>query len=170
MSDACGPSQRSAFTNGSFTMPGLTTGPATSHGFLRSATILAACMLAVALALTPFALNQSGSGGMSGLAVAATICLLSGLAAEAVSIFLARSGTPLAAAMVGMALRMLPPLVLCVALALSGQNGRQHLAFVLYLLAFYLTLLVIETCLAVRRVPATTSSMPAKHVVHSNNG
>ena len=35
------------------------------HGFVRSAIILAACILAAALLLMPVALRQSGSGGLS---------------------------------------------------------------------------------------------------------
>jgi hypothetical protein len=114
--------------------------------------MLLACISVVALALVPFALNGSGSAGLGGLAVAAAVCLGAGFAAEAISTFLARLGTPLAAAMVGMGMRMLPPLVLCVVLAATGASGRDHLPFVCYLFAFYFATLVMETWLAVKRV------------------
>src|SRR5690242_11221150 len=110
-------------------MPGLN-GQEISHSFARSALMLLACVLVVALALVPFALNSVGSAGMAGLAVAAAVCLSAGFAAEAVSTLLARLGTPLAAAMVGMGVRMLPPLALCIGLAATGQSGREHLPFI----------------------------------------
>src|SRR5919205_198912 len=104
-------------------MPGVS-GQDKSHGFVRSALMLLACICVVALVLVPVAINFSGSGGLGGLAVAAAVCLAAGFAAEAVSTFLARTGNTLAAAMVGMGIRMMPPLVLCVGLAASGENGR----------------------------------------------
>jgi hypothetical protein len=133
-----------------------------SLGFVRSALMLLACISVVALALIPIAWRGAGTGGLAGLAVAAGICLVAGLAAEAISTFLAHSGVPLAGAMVGMGVRMLPPLMLCVALAASGQSGRQHLPFICYLLAFYFATLVMETWLAVKRIshasPAPTQT------------
>lgn len=144
-------------------MPGLPSGQVTSHGFMRSALMLIACLAVVALALTPVAFMNQGSGGFSGLAVAAAICLGAGLGAEAVSAFLQRSGIPLAATMVGMGIRMLPPLVLCLMLAASGQSGRAHLPFICYLLAFYFATLVMETWLAVRRVAASPSIPHTTH-------
>src|SRR4051812_25615576 len=137
-------------------MPG--SGQTISHGFVRSALMLVACTSVVALALAPIALRNEGSGSLAGLAVAAGVCLLAGFAAEGVSTFLASSGTPLAAAMVGMGMRMLPPLILCVALAATGQSGREHLAFIVYLLAFYFATLVMETWLAVKRVASISPS------------
>jgi hypothetical protein len=136
-------------------MPGFS-GQEKTPGFVRSALMLLACISVVALVLAPVALKNQGTGGFGGLAAAAGICLLAGFAAEAISTFLARSGTPLAAAIVGMGVRMLPPLALCMVLAASGQSGRAHLAFICYLLAFYFATLVMETWLAVQRVAAFT--------------
>ncbi len=51
-----------------------------------------------------------------------------------------------------MAIRMVPPLAICVVLAAQGADGREHLAFIGYLLAFYLVTLAVETWLAVKRV------------------
>jgi hypothetical protein len=127
------------------------------HGFLRSASLLAACVLAAALLIMPYAMWHEGSGGPVGLAIAAAICLLSGWIAEAIVTALGRT-TPLGATLIGMMVRMMLPLGVCVAILASGQTGRQHLAFVLYLLAFYMITLTLETCLAVKRAgaPATT--------------
>jgi hypothetical protein len=99
-------------------------------------------------------MRREGSAGFGGLAAAGGICLLAGLAAEALSTALARTGNTLVAAMVGMGVRMLPPLVLIVGLAASGQSGRSHMAFIFYLLAFYGVTLVMETYLAIKRVAA----------------
>jgi len=123
-------------------------------GFVRPAIALLTCIAVVALALVPIAIRGEGSAGLGGLAVAAAICLAAGFAAEGISNVLARLGTPLAAAMVGMGVRMLPPLVLCVGLAATGESGRSHLAFIVYLLAFYFATLATETWFAVKRVAA----------------
>ena len=135
-------------------MPGSTSGQTTISDFLRSASLLIACIFVVALLLAPFALKSTGSAGPAGLAVAAAVCLFAGIGAEAISTVIARLGSPLAGAMLGMGIRMLPPLILCLGLAVSGQSGREHLAFVFYLLAFYFATLVMETVLAVKRVTA----------------
>jgi hypothetical protein len=124
--------------------------------------MLIACISVVALVLVPIARNFSGSSGLGGVAVAAAICLFAGIATEAISTFLARLGNTLAAAMIGMGVRMLPPLMLCLGLAASGQSGRDHVPFIFYLLAFYFATLVLETCLAVKRVAAFTPPLP-KH-------
>lgn len=120
--------------------------------------MLLACVLVAALLLAPFTFDQSGSRGPLGMAVAALVCLFAGFAAEGVSLLLIRIGQPLAGTMVGMAIRMLPPLVLCLALAASGQTGRQHLHFIFYLLAFYMVTLAFETWIAVKRTGALSPS------------
>jgi hypothetical protein len=117
---------------------------------VRSASLLAACIFIAALLLTPVALRQSGSGGPIGLAISAAICLVSGLLSELTSAIMARS-TPLGATLVGMMVRMVLPLAVCVGLVAAGQSGRQHLAFVGYLLTFYVLTLALETCFAVKR-------------------
>jgi hypothetical protein len=53
--------------------------------------------------------------------------------------------------LVGMAVRIVPPLVICLVLAVQGASGRQHLAFIAYLLTFYCVTLAFETWLAVHR-------------------
>jgi hypothetical protein len=141
-------------------MPGLPSGQVKSLGFVRSALMLLACISVVALALTPVAFKNSGTGGFGGLAVAAAICLAAGFAAEGLSTLLARTGQALAAPMVGMGIRMLPPLGLCLMLAASHQSGREHLPFVGYLLAFYFTTLVMESWLAIKRVADASPTLP----------
>jgi hypothetical protein len=128
-------------------------------GFVRSALLLAGCVLAVALPLTPIALTKSGSGGLPGLALAAAVCLFAGLLAEALVFLLPRGISPLLTMLLGMAIRMLPPLGICLVLAAQGASGQQHLAFLCYLLAFYVVTLALETWLTVKRVAGTYSEM-----------
>jgi hypothetical protein len=139
-------------------MHGLTSGSETQHGFVRSASLLAGCIFFVALLLTPVALRQSGTGNLTGLAIAAAICLVSGLLAELIAAFLSRT-SPLGATLVGMMVRMILPLGVCVGLVATGQSGRQHLAFVAYLLAFYVVTLALETCLAVKRASVHSTAL-----------
>ena len=124
----------------------------TRGSFLRSALVLAGCVLVVVLLILPFSVGRSGTSGPAGLAMAAAICLLAGWAAEALACFVLPARTPLASLLAGMAIRMLPPLAVCCVLAALGANGRHHLAFVCYLLTFYLLTLALETWLAVGRV------------------
>jgi hypothetical protein len=111
----------------------------------------------MALLLLPFAARQSGSAGTVGLAVAAGVCLLCGWTSEGLAHLVGRSGTPLVAMLTGMAVRMAPPLVICLVLAAQGTDGRGHLAFIGYLLTFYMSTLAVETWLAVKR----TSRIPS---------
>jgi hypothetical protein len=119
---------------------------------VRPAIALAACVFAVALVLFPFAWDRPGSGGPIGLAIAGAICLVAGWAAEGLAYLLHARVAPLSTMLLGMAIRMVPPLGICVALAAQGAGGREHLAFIGYLLAFYLVTLTLETWLTVKRV------------------
>jgi hypothetical protein len=67
--------------------------------------------------------------------------------------------SPLAGTLIGMMIRMALPLGVCVALLASGQNGREHLLFIGYLLLFYMVTLVLETWLAVKRVGTSASDV-----------
>lgn len=140
-------------------MHGLTSGQDTSQSFVRSALFVAACILVVALVLFPISTRQVGTGGPLWLAAAAAICLLSACVAEGIGCLLSRTGSHLAAMLFSMAVRSTPPLAVCLVLAASGGSGRQHLAFVCYLLAFYFVTLTAETWLAVKRVGNKTSKL-----------
>ncbi len=138
-------------------MSGTNSSKSTRVRFLRSALTLAGSVLMLALVLMPFAVGRSGSGGPGGLALAATICLVAGLVAESLAFLLHDRVMPVAVMLLGMAIRMVPPLGICIALAAQGAHGREHLAFIVYLLAFYLVTLALETWLTVARVAATHS-------------
>lgn len=126
-------------------------------GFLHSAVWLAACVTGTAVLLLPIAWTKSGTGSPWGLAFAAAVCFVASLASELCALILTGSGSALASLAIGMGARMLPPLAVCLFLAAAGQNGREHLAFVCYLIAFYLVTLTVDTMLAVRRLAAPSS-------------
>jgi hypothetical protein len=129
------------------------------HGLVRSAIMLAACVLATALVLLPVAATKSGSNGPLGLASAAGICIFSGLLAEGVAIVMSRT-SPVGGAVCGMIVRMFVPLGVCVAILAAGQRGRDHVYFIVYLLTFYMVVLGLETWIAVKRSssPSCTSN------------
>jgi hypothetical protein len=127
------------------------------QGLVRSAIMLTACVLATALVLLPVAAMHTGSNGPLGLAIAAGICLISGLIGEAASIIVSPS-SPICGAICGMMVRMFIPLAVCVAILASAQNGRDHVYFIVYLLALYMVVLGLETWIAVKRSSDRCSS------------
>jgi hypothetical protein len=142
--------QKIGFATNYDTMHGLTSGLAAMRGLVRSAIMLSACILAAALILMPFAAMQRGSNGPLGLAAAAGICLFSGLMAEIVVQFMSRT-SPLSGPILGMMVRMFAPLGVCLAILAAGQNGRDQVYFIGYLLTFYMVVLGLETWFAVKR-------------------
>jgi hypothetical protein len=58
---------------------------------------------------------------------------------------------PSGAVFVGMFVRMLIPLGVCMPILATGQHGRVYLFFVGYLLTFYMVTLALETWIAVKR-------------------
>lgn len=131
--------------------------PSTARGLFHPALLLAGLTVVIALALLPFAVGRTDSGGPLGLAIAGAVCLLAAWLAEGIAWLLRGHVPPVSLTLVGMGIRMLPPLALCLFLAASGQSGRTHLAFIAYLLAFYVLTLALETYLAVRRVAQSSN-------------
>lgn len=131
---------------------------ATQQSFFRSAFWLALCVVTTAMLMLPVAWTRSGLNGPLGLLGAAVLVLLCGWAAEAVAWALGREKSP-AGALLGMAVRMLPPLGLCAILAAQGAKGREFLPFIGYLLVLYLVTLALETCISVRRIAAQASGV-----------
>ena len=127
----------------------------TSH--FNAALLVTAVVLTVALCIAPFASGRAGSAGLGGLTIAAAICLATAWISEMVAALIAGQASPLAMMALGMVIRMVPPLAICVGLAARGASGRDHLAFIFYLLAFYLVTLAMETWSTVARVAASHS-------------
>ena len=136
---------------------------ATNRGFARSALMLAGSIMAIAAPLFLFSIatEKTGSGGPGGVAAAAAICIVAGWSADTVATLAHRAISPLAALLAGMAGRSLPPLMFCLVLAAKG-GGREHLAFVVYLLTFYLVILTLDTWWAVQRVGDAAPHAPRR--------
>jgi hypothetical protein len=120
--------------------------------WLQSAVILAGLIAVASVLLLPAAVSRTGSGGVWGLGIAAGVCLAAGWVAEGLAVALGRSVSPLGLMLLSMAVRMAPPLAICLILAAQRASGREHLAFICYLLTFYLVTLALETWLTVKRV------------------
>lgn len=127
-------------------------------GFAGAAMLLAVCIGAAALLLIPYATRQSGANGTAGLLLAAGLCFGCGLAAEGAALATGRGGNPLVGVLLGMAIRMAPPLAVCLLLVSQGAEGRQQLAFIVYLLALYGVTLMAETWLSVNRLQRRDSA------------
>jgi hypothetical protein len=121
------------------------------RSFVRSVVVLTVCILATAALLLPVALRESGTGNLTGLAAVTLMFLASSWISEAISLRFHRTGSPLVALGLNMAIRTLPPLLVCFYLAVRGYSGRENFALIGYLFAFYFVTLVVETRLAVKR-------------------
>ncbi len=110
--------------------------------------VLASALILVLMLTLPVAYWLQGVRGLIECSVASLLCLLPSLLALAVSHrFL---GTPhaMGAILSGMALRSMPPLLVCLVLALK-TTGLEKMHFVSYLLLFYMVALAVETFLSV---------------------
>jgi hypothetical protein len=121
------------------------------RNFVRSVVVLTVCIFATAALLLPVALRESGTGNLAGLAFVTVMFLASSWISEAISMRFHRTGAPLVALGLNMAIRTVPPLLVCFYLALHGYSGKENFALVGYLFAFYFVTLVVETRLAVKR-------------------
>src|SRR5215210_7380053 len=121
------------------------------RNFVRSVFALTVCIFVTAGLLLPVAIRESGTGNLVGLAIVAAMFLTSAWISEAVSMRFYRGGSPLVALGLAMAIRTLPPILVCFYLAARGYNGRENFALIGYLFAFYFVTLVVETQLAVKR-------------------
>ncbi len=122
-------------------------------GLLRYAGLLVGAIVAFYVALLPIAAWQQGLRGLGELTAAGLVCLLPALAALGVSYRLLGTPQALGAMMLAMGLRLLPPLVVALLLAMRG-SGADFFHFVCYLLLFYMATLTVETCLFVQLIRA----------------
>lgn len=119
--------------------------------FLAGAGLLVAVVTGLCALLLPGIYWWQGISKFLEAGAAAMLCLLSGITAIAATSCLARQQQPLAGLLLAMALRMLPPLVVCLLLSFQG-DGDKYLGFIAYLLLFYGITLAIETYLSIQRV------------------
>jgi hypothetical protein len=117
-------------------------------GLARCAMILIAIMLGFLLACLPLAFWLGGNA-VESLLAAVGVCVTPGLAALFVAHHFAGTGQPLVGMLIAMGCRLVPPLVVCLWLALNRDavNGR---VFAGFLIAAYLVSLAVETFLSVR--------------------
>ena len=118
------------------------------QSLLRSSAILAGAMLLLALLILPVAYWQQGTQGLVEAAGAVLLCLLPSMAALALGHMLLGTKHGLFAILGGIALRMFPPMSVCLLLAFHG-GGQQWLQFITYLLISYMVALAVETSLSV---------------------
>ena len=116
--------------------------------------ILILVMLGYMLACLPLAIWMGGNA-VESLLAAVGVCITPGLAALGIAHYIAGVGQHLAGMLIAMGCRLLPPLVVCLWLALNRDavNGR---VFAGFLIAAYLVSLAVETFLSVRFVDSSS--------------
>jgi len=118
-------------------------------GFFSCASLLVGGTVAFFTLIAPIVFWLQGLNGIVEALTAVLICLFSGLSALAVSLLPVSRQQPLVGLLLAMALRVLPPLVVCLLLAKRG-SGTDSLGFIIYLIVFYLLTLAAETFLSLR--------------------
>jgi hypothetical protein len=123
-------------------------------GLARCAVILIVVMLGFMLACLPLAFWLGGNA-VESLLAAVGVCITPGLAALVVANYFSSAGQPLVGMLIAMACRLMPPLVVCIWLALNRDavNGR---VFAGFLIAAYLVSLAVETFLSVRFIDSVS--------------
>ncbi|TWU27349.1 hypothetical protein [Bythopirellula polymerisocia] len=102
-----------------------------------------------------------GNTAWLSLLTAASICFAAGLAALVISYQFSLAGQNLAGMLLAMGCRLVPPLMVCLWLALN-KNQANHNSFVGFLIASYLVSLAAETFLSVQMIDSLPSK-PASH-------
>lgn len=119
--------------------------------FFTCAKLFLAIVLGFSALLLPCVLYLQGLDRFLEAGAAAILCTSAGMVALAVTSWQTRQQQPLTGMLLAMVLRILPPLTICLLLAIQGE-GRQFISFISYLLLFYLVTLAIETYLSVKLV------------------
>lgn len=124
---------------------------------------LVACAMILILSLVGFTLLclplaiWIGGNGVEALLSATGVCITPGLAALTISHYFAQRGQQMAGVLLAMGCRLLPPLVMCMWLALQ-KNGPQGQVFAGFLIMAYLVSLAVETFLSVRSITPSHNS------------
>ena len=108
-------------------------------------------VLGLSTLLLPCVMYWQGFERFLEAGAAAVLCSSSGLAALAATFWQSRQQQPLVGLLLAMAIRMIPPLVVCLLMAVQSDAG-EYIGFVCYLLLYYLTTLAIETYISIKLV------------------
>jgi hypothetical protein len=117
--------------------------------------ILVVALLGFTLLSLPLAIWLGGNS-VSALLAATGVCITPGLAALAIAHYFTAAGQPLVGMLLAMGCRLLPPLVVCVWLALN-KNAVGGQVFAGFLIVAYMVSLAVETFLSVRGIPQQES-------------
>ncbi len=112
--------------------------------------ILILSLVGFTLACLPLAI-WIGGHGVEALLSAMGVCITPGLAALAITHYFALRGQQMVGVLLAMGCRLLPPLVMCLWLALQ-KDGPQGQVFAGFLIVAYLVSLAVETFLSVRSI------------------
>ncbi len=110
--------------------------------------ILIVSLLGFTLLCLPLAMWLGGNS-VAALLAASGVCITPGLAALAISHHFAATGRQLPGMLLAMGCRLLPPLVVCLWLALN-KSAAQSQVFAGFLIMAYMVSLAVETFFSVR--------------------
>jgi hypothetical protein len=121
------------------------------------AVVLIAVMLVFTMLCLPLASWLDGDS-VAALLSATGVCLTPGLAALAITHHFGATGQHLLAMLLAMVCRLLPPMVICLWLALNKFSAQEQ-TFAGFLIAAYLVSLGVETYLSVRLIASQSKSV-----------
>ncbi len=113
--------------------------------------LLVGIVVVLGVAVLPFSLWLEGLSGSFALGAAVLICLTSGLGSLIIGSLQVPRQYALYSLLLAMAVRIIPPLAVCLLLAFRG-GGSEYLGFVCYLVLFYIVTLSVETYVSIRRI------------------
>lgn len=120
------------------------------YGLARCSVILILVMAGFTAVCWPLAI-WLGDNSLVALLAAVAVCITPGWAALFVAHRFAAANRPLAGMLLAMACRLMPPLVVCMWLALN-KNAVHGQVFAGFLIGAYLVSLAVETYLSVRTI------------------
>lgn len=112
--------------------------------------VLIAALLGYTLVCLPLAIWLGGNS-VSALLAAVGVCVTPGIAAIAISNYCAAAGQHLVGMLLAMGCRALPPLVVCLWLAVN-KHAAEGQIFAGFLIVAYMISLAVETYLSVRAI------------------
>ena len=135
--------------------------------YWRSVAVLAGVVGVVLLLLLPVAYWLRGSHGCYELTFAALICLLPGMVVLGIGCRHSRAASHsspgqlreagqanLVALLLAMAVRLVPPLMIAMLVAIQGARS-EWIGLIIYMLVFYMVTLTVETWLSIQSIHNT---------------